>query len=81
MENQMATNLTFKYVENLKIPGRHTDALVKGLHIWVKPNLKKYWIFRYASNGRQHNISLGAYPKVSISPPERKAQYTLSLFA
>ena len=70
----MAINLTFKYVENLKTPGRHTDALVKGLHIWVKPNLKKYWIFRFASNGKQHNISLGPYPKISISEARIKAQ-------
>ena len=70
----MATNLTFKYVENIKIPGRYTDALVKGLHIWVKPNLKKYWIFRFANNGKQQNISLGAYPKVSISEARIKAQ-------
>lgn len=70
----MATNLTFKYVENLKAPGRHTDALVKGLHIWVKSNLRKYWIFRYSSNGKQHNISLGAYPKVSIAEARIKAQ-------
>lgn len=70
----MATNLTFKHVENIKIPGRYTDALVKGLHIWVKPNLKKYWIFRFANNGKQHNISLGAYPKVSISEARIKAQ-------
>ena len=70
----MATNLTFKFVENLKTPGRHTDALVKGLHIWVKPNLRKSWIFRFANNGKQHNISLGAYPKVSISEARIKAQ-------
>jgi hypothetical protein len=74
MENSMATNLTFKYVENLKTPGRYTDALVRGLHIWVKPNLKKYWIFRFANNGKQQNISLGAYPKVSISEARIKAQ-------
>jgi hypothetical protein len=67
MENPMATNLTFKFVENLKIPGRYTDALVKGLHLWVKGNLKKYWIFRFSNNGKQHNISLGAYPKISIA--------------
>jgi len=61
----MATNLTFKFVENLKAPGRYTDALVKGLHLWVKVNLKQYWIFRFSSNGKQHNISLGADPKVT----------------
>ena len=70
----MATNLTFKFVENLKIPGRYTDALVKGLHLWVKGNLKKYWIFRFSNNGKQHNISLGAYPKVSIAEARIKAQ-------
>lgn len=70
----MATNLTFKHVENLKTPGRYTDALVKGLHLWVKPNLKKYWIFRFANNGKQQNISLGGYPKVSISEARIKAQ-------
>lgn len=70
----MAKNLTFKHVENLKTPGRYTDALVKGLHLWVKPNLKKYWIFRFTSNGKQQNISLGGYPKVSISEARIKAQ-------
>ena len=70
----MAINLTFKHVENLKTPGRYTDALVKGLHLWVKPNLKKYWIFRFANNGKQQNISLGGYPRVSISEARIKAQ-------
>ena len=41
----MATNMTFKFVENLKIPSRYTDALVKGLYLWIKGNLKKYSIF------------------------------------
>ena len=70
----MSTNLSFKFVENLKVPGRYTDALVKGLHLWVKANLKKYWIFRFSSNGKQHNISLGAYPKISIAEARIKAQ-------
>jgi len=74
MENHMATNLSFKYVENLKAPGRYTDALVKGLHLWIKANQNKYWIFRFSSNGKQHNISLGAYPKVSIAEARIKAQ-------
>lgn len=70
----MSTNLSFKYVENLKKPGRYTDALVTGLHLWVKTNLKKYWILRFSQNGRQHNISLGGYPKVSIAEARIKAQ-------
>jgi integrase len=70
----VSTNLTFKYVENLKSQGRYTDALVPGLHLWVKSNLKKYWIFRYSQNRKQQNISLGPYPKVSIAEARLKAQ-------
>jgi|LauGreDrversion4_2_1035121.scaffolds.fasta_scaffold210044_1 hypothetical protein len=70
----MSTNLSFKYIESLKTQGRFTDALVTGLHLWVKPNLKKYWIFRYSQNHKQQNISLGPYPKVSIAEARLKAQ-------
>ena len=70
----MSTNLSFKYIESLKTQGRFTDAIVTGLHLWVKPNLKKYWIFRYSQNHKQQNISLGPYPKVSIAEARLKAQ-------
>jgi integrase len=70
----MSTNLSFKYIESLKTQGRFTDALVTGLHLWVKPNLKKYWIFRYSQNQKQQNISLGPYPRVSIAEARLKAQ-------
>ncbi len=70
----MSINLSVKYVESLKIQGRYTDALVPGLHLWVKPNLKKYWIFRYSQGGKQQNVSLGPYPKASIAEARLKAQ-------
>lgn len=70
----MSTNLNFKYVENLKKAGRYTDALVRGLHLWVKPNLNKYWIFRYSQNGKQQNLSLGPYPLISIAEARILAQ-------
>ena len=70
----MSVNLNFKYVENVKVPGRYTDALVPGLHLWVKQTGKKYWIFRYSLNGKQQNISLGSYTRVSIAEARLKAQ-------
>ncbi len=70
----MAIKLDIKTVTNLKSPGRYTDALVKGLHIWVKPNLRKYWIFRFNHAGKQHNISLGAFPTLGIADARLKAQ-------
>lgn len=70
----MAIKLDIKTVTNLKSPGRYTDALVKGLHIWVKPNLRKYWIFRFNHAGKQHNISLGTFPALGIADARFKAQ-------
>ena len=70
----MTIKLDFQTVKNVKQPGRYTDALVKGLHVWVKPNLTKYWIFRYTYKGKQHNISLGSFPALSIAEARIKAQ-------
>ena len=70
----MTIKLDFQTVKNIKQPGRYTDALVKSLHVWVKPNLNKYWIFRYTHNGKQHNISLGSFPALSIAEARLKAQ-------
>lgn len=72
----MAGNLDYQTVKNLKKPGRYTDALVRGLHIWVKSNSKKYWIFRYTEQGKQHNLSLGSFPATSIADARIKAQKT-----
>lgn len=70
----MTTKLDYQTVKNLKTAGRYTDALVKGLHVWVKPNGKKYWIFRYTHQSKQHNISLGSFPMLSISNAREGAQ-------
>jgi len=70
----MATKLDFQTVKNLKKPGRYTDALVRGLHIWVKPNLTKYWIYRFTQDGKQRNTSLGSFPALSISDARLKAE-------
>jgi len=70
----MTIKLDYQTVKNLKSAGRYTDALIKGLHVWVKPNGKKYWIFRYNFNNKQHNISLGSFPALSISEARIKAQ-------
>lgn len=70
----MTTLLDYQTVKNLKKPGRYTDALIKGLHLWVKPSGKKYWIFRYSLANKQHNISLGSSPTLSVAEARIKAQ-------
>ena len=70
----MTIKLDFKTVQNLKSAGRYTDALVKGLQLWVKPNNRKYWIFRFSHNKRSHDMSLGVYPAISIAEARIEAQ-------
>ena len=70
----MTIKLDYQTVKNLKTAGRYTDALVKGLHIWVKANGNKYWIFRYTHQGKQHEMSLGSFPILSVAEARLKAQ-------
>ena len=58
--------LTEIVVKNLTKPGRYTDDQTKGLHLWVKPDGKRYWIFRFTLDGKRHGQGLGAYPEVGL---------------
>lgn len=70
----MTIKLDFQTVKNLKTAGRYTDALIKGLHIWVKANGAKYWIFRYTYQSKPHEMSLGSFPSLSVADARIKAQ-------
>lgn len=37
-----------------------------GLFLWINPSGLKYWHFRYSHNQKQHRISLGTYPEMSL---------------
>ena len=63
----------FQTLKNKKIAGRYTDPAVKGLHLWVKLNLNKYWVFRFSHLGKQQNMSLGVFPDTTINEARQKA--------
>lgn len=69
----MAIKLSAQTIKNLTQPGRYTDALAMGLHLWVKDNARKYWIYRYTIDGKQKNISLGPYPNIGLADARIKA--------
>lgn len=77
----MAKNLDFQTVKNLKAPGRYTDAIVKGLHLWVKDSGNKYWILRFTLGGKQQNMSLGPFPAITIATARFKAQEARDLIS
>lgn len=60
-------------LKNLKEVGRHTDDQTKGLHLWIKANQRKYWIFRFTVESKRHNISLGGYPEIGLKQARERA--------
>ena len=65
--------LTDIVVQKLSKAGRYTDDKTKGLHLWVKPSMQKYWVFRYTVNGKRQGMGLGVYPEVSLKMAREKA--------
>ena len=65
--------LTEYVLKNLKEVGRHTDDQTKGLHLWIKVNQSKYWIFRFTLDGKRHNMSLGGFPDIGLRLARERA--------
>ena len=74
------SELTDKFVAAAK-PGEHTDGLVRGLILLVRPaangRVRRSWVLRAAANGRRQRIGLGAYPLVSLARARGKAREAL----
>jgi integrase len=69
----MKQGFTNALVKNLKQPGRYTDAQTKGLNLQVKRGGGKYWTYRYSHDGKRADLSLGAYPDVSLKEARERA--------
>ncbi|WP_432814030.1 integrase arm-type DNA-binding domain-containing protein [Serratia fonticola] len=52
-----------------------------GLFLWINPNGLKYWHFRYSHNLKQHRISLGTYPAMSLQLARERAAEAHALLA
>ncbi len=44
----------------------------RGLYLRVDPSGAKYWIFRYWEDKKEHKISLGVYPNLSLKEARAK---------
>jgi integrase len=69
----MKTVLTDTFIKNIKQVGRYTDAATKGLNFNIKSNGGGYWVFRYLFGGRRLDLSLGAYPAISLKEARKRA--------
>jgi hypothetical protein len=69
----MKTVFTDAFIKNITQLGRYTDAATSGLHFNVKSNRKGYWVFRYLFAGKRIDLSLGAYPAISLKEARKRA--------
>jgi len=69
----MPTSSTDAFIKNLSVPGRYTDAATAGRNLQVKPNGGKYWTLRYVLRGKRQDVSLGAYPTVTLKEARARA--------
>ena len=68
----MPIAITHAHAAKVSQPCRIYDTQ-RGLHLWVKSNTAKYWIFRSSKTGRRIEVSLGPFPQVSIQEARRRA--------
>lgn len=69
----MTAAFTDTFIKNLSTPGRYTDPATPGLNLQVKPNRGKYWTLRYVRSGTRQDLSLGAYPTVTLKQARVRA--------
>jgi integrase len=69
----MKKNVDTRTLKNLNFPTRISIPDCKRLHLWVRSDLKKYWVFRFTYAGKRHDISLGGFPELTLSEAKSKA--------
>jgi len=68
----MPVHITQAHAIKVTLPSRIYDTH-RGLHLWVKSDKAKYWIYRNAKDGKRTDISLGSFPRVGVAEARRKA--------
>ena len=68
----MSTTITQAHATKAKTPSRIYDTH-PGLHLWVKSQKAKYWIYRTAKGGKRTDLSLGKFPEVGVAEARKKA--------
>ena len=75
----MPTSLDYRTTLNLKKHGRYTDSLTKGLQLLYKPSETKYWLLRFAFNGKRHELGIGPFPEITPKEARQIAQEARTL--
>ena len=68
----MKNSTDARTLNKISKPCRYSIPESKGLHLWVKKDGKKYWIFRYTFNGQRFDLSLGTFPEIQLPEARKK---------
>ena len=68
----MPNSTDARALKNLVNPTRYTIPDTRGLHLWVRADKKKYWIFRFTYEGCRYDMSLGSFPEVPLTDAREK---------
>jgi integrase len=72
---KLAKTLTDVAVRNYKPKDKPFKvAAGRGLHLLVKPDGSKFWVFRYRFEGDENSLSMGRYPDVSLADAEERVR-------
>ncbi len=68
----MTKSTDIRTLKKLTKPIRYTIPDTRGLHLWVKAENQKYWIFRYTIHGKRLDTSLGRFPEINLAEAREK---------
>ncbi len=78
----MDKSTDIRTLKKLTKPTRYTIPDTRGLHLWVRADQKKYWIFRYTFHRKRFDISLGPFPIVPLDDARARVnEFRRKIFA
>ena len=79
---KLAKSLTDVTVRNAKPKDKpYKLPAGRGLHLLIKPDASKFWVFRYRFEDRENTLSMGRYPDTSLAKAEEKVREAHKLLA
>ena len=63
----MKKSTDIRTLKNLNKPVRYSIPDSRGLHLWVRSDGKKYWVYRYTFDSIRFDMGLGSFPDISLA--------------
>ena len=63
----MKKSTDIRTLKKLNKPVRYSIPDSRGLHLWVRSDGKKYWVYRYTFDSIRFDMGLGSFPDISLA--------------